>query len=294
MSAQAPHSPRENLRGIGLMVMAMIGFTMSDSLIKATSQDLPVGQILILLGIFGGVVFAAITRARGHRVFARDFFQSAVLLRNISEIFGTICYVTALSLIDLSTASAILQATPLAVTLGAVLLLGEKVQWRRWSAIIIGFMGVLIIIRPTGDSFELASIWAVAGLVGLAMRDLATRMIPKSVPTERISTYGMIMLLPAGFMLLGFGAPVQPMSLFNWGQIVALVVVAVLGYWAVTAAMRIGDVSVVAPFRYLRILFALIAGALVFGERPDAWTLIGVAITIAAGLYAFLREQRKI
>lgn len=288
------NTSRENLRGIGFMVMAMVAFTISDSLIKAASDDLPVGQILILLGVFGGLVFAAITRARGHRIFDRDFFHRAVLLRNISEIFGTICYVTALSLIDLSTASAILQATPLVVTLGAVLLLGEKVHWRRWLAIGAGFVGVLVILRPTGDSFETASLWAVAGLFGLAMRDLATRMIPKSMPTERISTYGMIMVLPSGLLLLVFGAPVQPMSLLNCGQIIVLVAVAVLGYWAITAAMRVGDVSVVAPFRYSRILFALIAGALVFGERPDAWTLIGVAITIAAGLYAFLREQRKV
>lgn len=286
------HSSRENLRGIALMIAAMAGFTITDSFVKAAARDLPVGQILAITGILGGSIFALLTRARGHAVFSRDFFLGPVLLRNISEIWGTICYVTALSLIDLSTASAIIQATPLAVTLGAVLLLGEKVHWRRWSAILAGLVGVLIILRPGGNSFDPALIWAVAGMLGLAMRDLATRMIPKEMPTLRISTYGISMLLPAGLFLITLGQTPQPMSLLNWGQIIGLVAISVAGYWAITAAMRTGDVSVVAPFRYSRILFALLVGVVVFGERPDAWTLVGVSITIAAGLYAFLREHR--
>lgn len=287
------HNPQDNLRGIGLMILAMAGFTIADSFVKAASRDLPVGQILATIGALGGLTFALIARAQGHRIFGRDFFSGPIILRNISEIWGTVCYVTALSLIDLSTASAIIQATPLAVTLGAVFLLGEKVHWRRWSAILVGLIGVLIILRPGGSSFEPASIWAVTGMFGLALRDLATRMVPKNIPTVRISTYGMGMLLPAGLMLMAVGPPPNSMNLLNWGQIFGLLVISVSGYWAITAAMRVGDVSVVAPFRYSRILFALIVGAVVFGERPDVWTLVGVTITILAGLYAFLRERRR-
>lgn len=290
----SPQKSRDNLRGIGLMILAMVGFTLADSFVKAAARDLPVGQILALLGAIGGTVFALMTRAQGHRAFARDFFSGGVILRNASEIWGTVCYVTALSLIDLSTASAIIQATPLTVTMGAVLLLGEQVHWRRWSAIFVGFVGVLIILRPGGSSFEPASIWAVFGMFGLAMRDLSTRMVPKDMPTMRISTYGMAMLLPAGLVLMATGQTPQPISLLNWGQIIGLVCISMLGYWAITAAMRVGDVSVVAPFRYTRILFALVVGAVVFGERPDMWTIIGVAITIAAGIYAFLRERRAV
>ena len=283
---------RDNLRGIGLMVIAMVGFTAADSFVKAASYDLPVGQILLLVGVFGGLIFALLTRAKGNAILARDFFLFPVMLRNASEILGTLCYITALSKIDLSTASAIIQATPLAVTFGAVILLKERVHWRRWSAILVGFVGVLIILRPGGSSFDMASIWAVIGMFGLAMRDLATRLVPRDLPTLRLSTYGISMLIPAGLFLMALGQTPQQMSLMNWGQIISLVILSVAGYWAITAAMRIGDVSVVAPFRYTRILFALIVGAIVFGERPDMWTLVGVAITIAAGLYAFLRERR--
>lgn len=289
----SPTQSADNLRGIGLMIISMVGFTAADSFVKATSQDLPVGQILLLVGVFGGLIFALLTRANGDAILTRDFFLLPVMLRNASEILGTICYMTALSKIDLSTASAIIQATPLAVTLGAVILLKERVHWRRWSAILVGFVGVLIILRPGGGSFEMASIWAVFGMFGLAMRDLASRMVPRAMPTLRLSTYGISMLIPAGLFLMALGQTPQQMSLINWGQIIGLVTLSVAGYWAITAAMRIGDVSVVAPFRYTRILFALIIGAIAFGERPDIWTLVGVAITIAAGLYAFLRERRS-
>ena len=283
---------RENLRGITLMITAMAGFTIADSFVKAAAQNLPVGQILAIVGFFGGVIFALMTRAQGHAILSRDFFLWPVVLRNISEILGTICYVTALSLIDLSTASAIIQATPLAVTLGATFLLNERVHWRRWSAIVVGFIGVLIILRPGGNSFETASLWAVFGMFGLAMRDLATRMVPQDMPTLRISTYGMTMLLPSGLLLIALGQTPQPMSLLNWAQIIGLVMISTAGYWAITAAMRVGDVSAVAPFRYSRIIFALIIGALVFDERPDFWLLFGAALTIAAGVYAFMRERR--
>ncbi len=275
------------------MVLSMIGFTGGDSFVKSLSEDLPVGQIIFFVGLFGGVVFAALTRAKGHAILARDFFLFPVMLRNFSEIFGTICYLTALSKIDLSLASSITQATPLVVTLGAVFLLKERVQWRRWSAIIVGFVGVLIIIRPGGSDFDQASIWAVFGMIGLAMRDLSSRMVPVEMPNLRLSTYGISMLIPAGLFLIALGQTPQAMSLTNWVQIISMVAFTVVGYWAITAAMRLGDVSVVAPFRYTRIIFALIVGAIVFGERPDMWTLVGVAITIAAGLYAFLREQRR-
>lgn len=284
----------DNLRGIGLMILSMIGFTGGDSFVIFLSADLPVGQIMFFVGLIGGLAFATLTRAKGHAIVSRDFFLFPVMLRNASEIFGTICYLTALSKIDLSLASSITQATPLAVTLGAVLLLKEQVQWRRWSAILVGFLGVLIIIRPGGSDFEMASIWAVFGMFGLAMRDLSSRMVPDQMPNLRLSTYGISMLIPAGLFLMAIGQTPQAMSPLNWVQIISMVSFSIVGYWAITAAMRLGDVSVVAPFRYTRIIFALIVGAAVFGDRIDMWTLIGVAITIAAGLYAFLRERRRV
>lgn len=281
----------DNLRGIALMVLAMAGFTLTDMFIKRAAADLPVGQIMAMLGGGGGALFALLTLARGHAVLARDFFAAPVMLRNGCEMVGAVAMLTALSLVDLTTVSAILQATPLAVTIGAVLFLGERVGWRRWIATLVGFLGVLIIMRPGLAGFTPDTLWALGAMVVLGMRDLVTRVVPHTIPTLRVSTYGLAMLLPAGLILMALGDGVRPMSAANWGQMGGAVVISVLGYYAITAAMRIGEISVISPFRYSRIVFALVVGAVVFGERPDFWTLAGAALTIAAGLYIFLRER---
>jgi len=281
----------DNLRGIALMVLAMAGFTLTDMFIKRAAADLPVGQIMAMLGGGGGALFALLTLARGHAVLARDFFAAPVMLRNGCEMVGAVAMLTALSLVDLTTVSAILQATPLAVTIGAVLFLGERVGRRRWIATLVGFLGVLIIMRPGLAGFTPDTLWALGAMVVLGMRDLVTRVVPHTSPTLRVSTYGLAMLLPAGLILMALGDGVRPMSAANWGQMGGAVVISVLGYYAITAAMRIGEISVISPFRYSRIVFALVVGAVVFGERPDFWTLAGAALTIAAGLYIFLRER---
>jgi drug/metabolite transporter (DMT)-like permease len=283
----------QNLTGMALMIAAMACFAIGDSLIKWVSADLPVGQILALLGAGGGTLFALMARARGVAPLAPDFLRRAVILRNACEIVGTLCFITALSLIDISMAAAILQATPLAVTLGAALLLQEPVGWRRYSALAVGFVGVLIMLRPGMGGFDPLALWAIAGMLALSMRDLSTRMIPATVPTLRVSTYGMSMLLPAGLALLAINGGAQPMQGWHWAYMAGAVIVGATGYHAITSAMRMGDISVVSPFRYARMVFALIIGIAFFGERPDLATLIGVSLTIAAGLYTFMRERQK-
>ncbi len=281
-----------NLRAIALMIAAMVFFTAGDTGIKLATASISSAQILIALGLFGGVIFAIFTRLQGHRVFTRDVVRPVLIWRNVSEIGGTALMVLALSKVDLSLLAAIFQGVPLVVTLGAALVLKEKVGWRRWLAIMVGLGGVLIIIRPGSAVFEPELLLPLAAMIFLSMRDLSTRLIPTTIPTLRVATYGMSSLVIAGLILMAFGEKLTPMSL-SVSAIVALTTLAgVAGYWTITAAMRMGEVSAVAPFRYSRILFALAAGYFVFGERPDAWTLLGAAITVLAGLYIFAREGR--
>ncbi|MCI2398769.1 DMT family transporter [Aliiroseovarius subalbicans] len=282
----------DNLRGIGLMVTAMAFFALGDMTIKWATQIMPVAQVLALLGLGGGLVFASLCKAKGHKVLTRDFLRGPIILRNSSEVVGTMCMFLALARVDLSLVAAILQATPVAVTFGAAVLLGEHVGWRRWAATLVGFVGVLIIMRPGMTGFQPDSLWALVAMVALALRDLSTRMVPHSVPTLRIATYGMSMLAPAGLVLMLAAQPPVAMNAASWGLMALMVTVGVLGYHAITSAMRVGEVSAVSPFRYSRMVFALAIGVLVFGERPDLWTLVGTALTIAAGLYTFLRERR--
>lgn len=282
----------DNFRGAAIMVLAMLGFAIEDAMIKLLAGALPVGQIIGLLGIGGAVVFAILCRVRGEVLWHRRFLAPAVILRNLAEMIGAIGFVTALALIPLSTASAILQAGPLLVTLGAAVFLREAVGWRRWGAILIGFVGVLLIIRPGTDGFNWLSLYAVLGVVGLAVRDLATRKVSFSISSMQLSFLAFLTLIPASALLLIVSgtAPVTPNGPQS-GILLAAVFIGAVSYFGITYAMRIGEVGFVTPFRYSRMVFALIIGLAVFGENPDALTLIGAAIIIASGLYTLWREQ---
>lgn len=281
-----------NLRGILLMVASMAGFAIEDALVKSASATVPVGQIIMLLGVGGATIFGTLALSRGVRLISPIALQRAVIVRNLSEMVSTMAFVSALAIAPLSTVSAILQATPLAVTLGAALFLGSDVGWKRWTAILAGFAGVLLIVRPGADGIDLGAILAVVSVVFLAARDLATRAVPAAVPSVLLATYGYISIVPAGLALLlisgGSVVPDQHASL----AIASALGIGVFAYYAIVAAMRTGDIAVIAPFRYTRLLFAIAIGVIVFEERPDAATLTGAAIVIASGLYTLLREAR--
>jgi len=281
-----------NLRGAAIMVLAMLGFAVEDAVIKGLAETLSIGQIIGMLGLGGGVVFALICRAQGQPLWSPAFLARAVIIRNLAELTGAVGFVTALSLIPLSTASAILQAGPLLVTLGAALFLGEPVGWRRWGAILVGFGGVLLIIRPGTSDFNWLALYAVLGVVGLAIRDLSTRSVKADVSSVQLSMLAFFSLVPAAIllMLVSGSAMVNPAPQ-EWGLLAVCVLIGAVAYFAITVAMRIGEISFVTPFRYSRMIFALIIGVVFFAETPDALTLIGAAIIILSGLYTLWREQ---
>jgi drug/metabolite transporter (DMT)-like permease len=282
-----------NLRGILLMCAAMAAFACEDALIKLASVSVPIGQILVLIGAGGTIAFASFARLQGHAIFTPLAFDRVLLVRNGSEMVGTLGIVTALSLIPISTASAILQAAPLVVTAGAALFLGERVGWRRWSAVLAGFAGMLMILRPTGDAFDPNALWAVLGVVGLAGRDLVTRRMPKGLPTLVVATWGFatVTLLGLGLFLLQEEVVMPPPLAL--AQIAAALAIGIGAYWMIIEATRAGDVSAISPFRYSRLIFALAIGILVFGRLPDGWTLAGAALIIASGIYRVLRERAQ-
>lgn len=282
-----------NLRGSAFMVAAMAGFAVEDMLLKAAAAELPVGQILILFGGLGMLAFAALVRARGGRVLHPAILTRPILVRAGFEASGRLFYTLAIALTPLSLASAILQATPLVVVAGAALVFGERVGWRRWTAIAVGFAGVLVILRPGVEGASALSLLAVLGMLGFAGRDLATRAAPPELSNLQLGVYGFAMMVPAGAALLAFTGGAAVPSPVAAGQIAAATCFGVAAYWALTVAMRTGEVSAVAPFRYTRLVFAMILGVAVFGERPDAATLVGSAIVVAAGVYTLVRSGRQ-
>lgn len=282
----------ENLRGILLMTAAMATFALTDMFIKLSSVSLPTGQITIILGLGGLIIFSTICRRKKIAIVSKNFMNPSILFRNFCEALGTVGMLTALALAPISIVSAVFQALPLLVTLGAALFLGETVGWRRWSAICIGLVGVLIIIRPGFDAFEVSSLWVVLAAVGLAGRDVVTRTIPHHIPTPLIATYAFVILVPTGIaMLLVSGDQVAVPDLKVTAFLALMIVTSFFGYYCLTAATRLGDLSAQTPFRYSRILFALLIGFFIFDEIPDVWTYVGITLVIASGLYALGREK---
>jgi len=282
----------DNLRGSLWMVAAMAGFSVEDMFLKSAAASLPVGQILMIFGAGGMLGFAVLAARRGERILHPAILSPAILIRCVFEVAGRLFYTLAIALTPLSSASAILQATPLVVVMGAALIFGEKVGWRRWMAIAVGFAGVLIILRPGLDGFTPLSLLAVLGMLGFAGRDLATRAAPPVLSNLQLGVYGFAMMVPTGAILLAVSGGAALPSVLAAGQLTAATVIGVLAYYALTSAMRMGEVSVVTPFRYTRLVFALILGVTVFAEQPDAATLLGSAVIVGSGIYTLLRSRR--
>ncbi|MBU2956675.1 DMT family transporter [Paracoccus sp. 1_MG-2023] len=286
-------SADSNARAALLMVASMALFAVEDAFIKLLGAGMGVGLLLILTGLPGAAIFWVRLRLRGQRMFTRDIRRPVVLLRTLGEIVGAVGFVTALARGDLAATAAILQVLPLALVMGGALFLGETVGWRRWLSVILGFAGVMLILRPGTQSFDPVLLWAVAGVFGLALRDLATRLVPRELPSDVLSgaAYGAIVPAGAALMLVGGEIAAMP-SAVEWAYVAGTVVFGVSGYGVMVAALRMGEASMVAPFRYARLAFALIIAALLFGERPDGLTLAGSALIAGAGAYAMWREAR--
>ncbi len=283
----------DNLRGSLLMVAAMAGFAVEDAIIKFLAGVMPAGQVMVVIGLGGALFFSLAAARRGFSLLSPEALRGAVLVRNLAEMVSAAFIVSAISLVPLAVVTAILQAMPLAVTLGAALFLREPVGWRRWSAVLVGFAGVLLILRPGSVQFEPAALLAVAGVVGLTIRDLATRQVPARVDSLQVSGWAFVMVIPAGLGLMAVtaSAPVMPAPL-HWAWLVATVGAGIVAYAALVGATRLGDMSVTTPFRYSRLVFAMAIGVAFFGERPDAATLVGSAMVVGAGLYTLWREIR--
>jgi drug/metabolite transporter (DMT)-like permease len=273
------------------MSLAMLLFAIEDSFIKqSVAAGVPVGQVLMIFGAGGALGFAFLTWLRGERVLSANALHRVIGLRAIFELMGRLFFTLSLALTTLSSTSAILQATPLIVTLGAMVFFNERIGWRRWTAILIGLVGVMIILRPLPSSFEPLSILAVLGMLGFAGRDLATRAAPKTLSNTQLGVYGFIVMVPIGAAyLVATDQPIWP-DLTQAGYLGAAIVIGIAAYNALTIAMRTGDVSVVTPFRYTRLVFAMVLAMVVFGENPDIWTLIGSAVVVASGIYILLRS----
>jgi S-adenosylmethionine uptake transporter len=280
-----------NARGALLMMASMAAFTLNDTCIKATDGALPLFQLLTLRGLLTTVLIFALARSLGTlslNLTRRDW--GLVALRCLGEIGAAYFFLTALLNMPLANVTAILQVLPLTVTLGAALVFGEKVGWRRMLAIGIGFCGMLLIVRPGPDGFNIFAAYALAAVACVTLRDLSTRRMSADVPSMTVTLSASLSVLVFS-AVASIGTDWQPVDL-RLGLLLAGSSVFILGgYLFSVLVMRTGDVSFIAPFRYTGLLWALVLGWLVFGAWPDALTLLGAGIVVATGLFTLYRER---
>ena len=276
------------------MMMSMACFAVEDTFIKLLSARLPATQILFSIGFGGALITLVLAIVLNVNLADKILLNKHVISRTIADLFGALSFTSAMVLIPMSLLASILQATPLFVTLGAATLLGEKVGWRRWSAIFIGFLGVIIILQPGYGSFQLASLLGLAAVLCLALRDVVTRDMATEIPTLTVTFYACLAMGSAGFIAYPFfGPPIMPTT-YETIILICAAIIGLTGYFLLVLATRKGDVSVIAPFRYSRLLFSLGLASLILGEKLTLPILLGGLLVVSSGIYTFGRERRLV
>jgi drug/metabolite transporter (DMT)-like permease len=281
-----------NARGIAAMTAASAFFVVGDTLVKLAGRDLPVSEIVFVRSVLAGAILVAVAHHSGAlRALGPALANRHVLLRSVFEAGSTISFFVGLVQMSYADAAAILQVAPIVVTAGAAIFLGDPVGWRRWLATFIGFLGVLLILKPGASTFDWHALYIVVCVLCIAGRDLVTRRIGTVVPTI-VVTLSAVMAIGASALLLApfERAWVMPSPVLM-AAIVTTAVTSTLGFFSLIIATRSGEVAVVSPFRYTMIPFAVFSSVAVFGDWPDALTVLGLVIVTAAGLYSLHREQ---
>lgn len=273
------------------MVIAMAAFTINDAITKLLLEIMGLGQLLFLRGLFASMLILALAWNRGALAVPRQLLHPMVAMRTLCELGATTTFIAALAHLPLANVSAVLQALPLSVTMGAALFFGEKVGWRRWIAICVGFAGVMVIVRPGLEGFSVFSLLALVTVMFSTARDLVTRLIPHEVPSMLVSSATAIAVMLTGGALAAAGSW-TPVSAGNLGMLAAAALLLIIGYQFIIMATRLGDISMVAPFRYTALIWALTLGFLVFREVPDVPMIVGATAIVLSGLYSLYRERK--
>ena len=275
------------------MCGSMIGFAFNDAAIKYASADIGIYQSIFIRGLFATLIigtFALFAGAFRNRPNARD--HKLIAYRTGFEVIATISFLTALFYLPIANISAILQALPLTVTLAAFLFLGESIGWRRGSAIVIGMIGVLLIIRPGAADFNAYSILGIFAVIAVTGRDIVVRKFSPSVSNLYVSFFTSVVITTLGLTLTLTYEGWAPVTIFEITLLGLAGIMIFAGYYCSVAAMRVGDVGFVTPFRYTVMIWAILLGYVVWGDVPDTLMLIGLAIVIGMGMYTFWRERR--
>ena len=281
-----------NMKGAALMTGCVSAYVINDAFMKLLFSEIALFQAVFLRSIITVppiLIMAWITKVAIRNLSKQD--KRLILVRVGAEIFTTITFLTALKHMPLANVTAILQALPLAITMAAALFLAEPVGWRRWSAILVGFVGVLIVVRPGLEGFNIYSLSALMAIIFITVREISTRKLTSEVPTITVVLSTAVgSALFAGIMMIG--SEWDTVSAVSWLLILGAAVAVLIATLLSVMAMRIGEIGFVSPFRYTSMLGAIGLGILMFGDWPDQPTLVGTVIIVSTGIYTFHREQK--
>lgn len=281
-----------NIAGALLMMASMAAFTINDTFVKLVGQTIPLFQLLTLRAILATMLLALMAWWLGNfRLTMPRRDRWLVFWRCVAEVGAAFFFLSALLAMPLANVTAILQVLPLTVTLGAALFFRERVGWRRLLAICVGFGGMLLIVRPGPDGFTTHSLYALAAVGCVTLRDLVTRKMSAEVSSMTVTVITSVAILVSA-SLASLTIEWQPVSTREALYIAASAIFIIGGYSFSVMVMRVGEISAIAPFRYSSLLWALVLGWLVFGDWPDALTLLGAVVVVSSGLFTLYRERQ--
>jgi drug/metabolite transporter (DMT)-like permease len=282
-----------NRRGITAMLVSMAFFTVNDVIVKLVSVSYPATQIITVRGIFASIAFLVLAGLTGALRDLGAMRSPLILGRTVLETASALLFVTVVARAPLANVMAVLQATPILITALSVVFFREKVGWRRWTAVAVGFLGMLIVARPSPTQMDNVAALALLCAFLIACRDLVTRRIGADLSTVTVAlaaTSG-VAILGGLVSLAGFGGAWGPFTAYTLALLATSAIFLAAGNYFIVLAFRTGETSLVSPFRYSVILWATIAGYLVWGDIPDLATVIGAGLIVGAGIFTLYRER---
>jgi drug/metabolite transporter (DMT)-like permease len=292
-TARMSSSQNHTLRAGLYMVITTACFVAGDTCIKLIGTTLPLGQVIGLIGVVSSLFLFLVCGQQGILKDLPLIFTRTVLLRSLFDTMASFMFVSALMHMPLANLSSVMQSVPLVVVAVGVIFLGEKAGLSRIAAVIAGFLGVLLIVKPMPQTITIYEFLALGAVIVVAFRDLVTKRIPAHVPLLVIALANAIFISVSGFGV-GLAQGFKYVEAWQWALLLGAGQFVTISYYFIVATVRLGELSATAPFRYSEVVFAIIAGILVFGEYPDAISYVGMALVIAAGLFAAHREATQI
>jgi drug/metabolite transporter (DMT)-like permease len=280
-----------NLKGIAAMIVATAVFTCGDASMKLVSGSLPTGESVFVRGVCSTIVVTVAAFWSSSILSLRRAFVGVMGWRCAGDVGGALFFQAALARMPFADIMGILQMTPLSLTAASALVLGERVGWRRWTAVAIGFAGSLLVIKPASSAFNAWAILAVLAVLSGTLRDISTRQLDATLSPLVIMMLSQVAVTLAGLACASFETWAMP----NLDQLLHLAfasIFSMIGHLCIIYSLRSGEISAIAPFRYAGMVWAILLGLLIWNQLPDALSFVGIFILSSAGLYTFYREQQ--